>query len=178
MYNYLHKNNVISTYQSGFTPDDSTTNQLVSIYHDVCTALDDHKDIQLIFFDISKAFDKVWHKGILFKMESIGIKHSLLNWFQDYLHLRKQRVVINGKTSSWKTINAGVPQGSVRGPLLFLIYVNDISMHLSSRASLFAGDKTLSKHISDYDDNGELQNDLNISENWAKQWKVKFIPLH
>ena len=90
-------------------------------------------------------------------MESIGIKHSLLNWFQDYLHLRKQRVVINGKTSSWKTINAGVPQGSVLGPLLFLIYINDISMHLSSRASLFADDTSLSKHISDYDtDNGEL----------------------
>ena len=74
--------------------------------------------------------------------------------------------------------NAGVPQGSVLGPLLILIYINDISMHLSSRASLFAGDTTLSKHVSDYDDNGELQNDLNISENWAKQWKVKFISLH
>ena len=178
VYNYLHNNNVISMYQSGFTPGNSTTNQLVSIYHDVCTALDDHKDIQLIFFDISKAFDKVWHKGLLFKMESIGIKHSLLNWFQDYLHLRKQRVVINGKTSSWKTINAGVPQGSVLGPLLFLIYINDISMHLSSRASLFADNTSLSKHISDYDtDSGELQNDLNIIENWTKQWKVKFNPL-
>ena len=61
VYNYLHNNNVIIMYQSGFTPDDSTTNQLVSIYHDVCTALADHKDIQLIFFYISKAFDKVWH---------------------------------------------------------------------------------------------------------------------
>ena len=79
VYIYLHNNNVISMYQSGFTPGDSTTNQLVSIHHDVCTALDDHKDIQLIFFDISKAFDKVWHKGLLFKMESIEIKHSLLN---------------------------------------------------------------------------------------------------
>ena len=83
-----------------------------------------------------------------------------------------------GKTSSWKTMNADVPQGSVLGPLLFLIYINDISMHLSSRASLFADDTSLSKHISDYDtDNGELQNDLDIIENWAKQWKVKFNPL-
>ena len=166
-------------HQSGFTPGDSTTNQLVSIiYHDVCTALDDHKYIQHIFFDISKAFNKMWHmyNGLLFKMESVGIKHSLLNWFQDYLHLRKQRVVINGKTSSWKAINAGIPQRSVLCPLL--IYINDISIHLSSRASLFADDTSLSKHISDHDtDNGELQSDLKIIKNWAKQWKVKFNPL-
>ena len=77
-FNYLHEQKHISTYQSGFTPGDCTTNQLVSMYHEACAALENQNDIQLIFVDISKAFDKVWHNGFLFKLESVGIKHQLL----------------------------------------------------------------------------------------------------
>ena len=109
LFNYLRGYNLISMNQSGFTPGDSTTKQLVSIYHDVCTSLDNQRDIQLIYFDISKAFDKVWHKGLLFKLETVGIKGNLLSWFHNYLSNRKQRVVLNGKTSLWKSVNAGVP---------------------------------------------------------------------
>ena len=86
-------------------------------------ALENRADVQLIFFDISKAFDKVWHKGLLHKIKGIGIKESLYRWFEDYLTKRKQRVVLNGKHSSWQVIKAGVPQGSVLGPILFLIYI-------------------------------------------------------
>ena len=143
LFNYLREHKLISMYQSGFTPGDSTTNQLVSIYH-VCTALENQADIQLIFFDISKAFDKVWHKGLLFKLESIAIKYPLIKWFENYLSNRKQRVVINGKSSSWKTINADVPQGSVLGPLLFLIY---ISMTL---AQIFLAKRHFSRMIQQY----------------------------
>ena len=83
----------ISISQSGFTSGDCTTNQLVSMYHEVCTALENQNDI-------SKVFDKVWHTGLIFKLESVGIKHQILQWFKDYLDNRKKRVIINGKYSS------------------------------------------------------------------------------
>ena len=90
-----------------------------------------------------------WHKGILFKLKCVEIDGNLLNWLIDYLSNRKQRVVINGKFSTWKCIQAGVPQGSVLGPLLFLVYINDITNNLSCRTSLFADDTSLSKPIDD-----------------------------
>ena len=177
LFNYLHGNNLISMNQSRFTPGDSTTNQLVSIYHDVCTSLDNQRDIQLIFFDISKAFDKMWHKGLLFKLETVGIKGNLLSWFHNYLSNRKQRVVLNGKTPSWKSVNAGVPQGSVLGPLMFLIYINDISINLSCKTTLFADDTSLSKQITNSQVcELEIQNDLKTIETWAEKWKVTFNP--
>ena len=158
-------------------PNDCTTNQLVSIYHDVCLALENRKDIQLIFFDISKAFDKVWHKGLIFKLRQIGGRGSLLSFFENYLDHRKQRVVVNGKHSSYQCINAGVPQGSVLGPLLFLVYINDIANHLTSKTTLYADDTTLSKQINDYViSTHELQNDLHMIDSWATKWKVKFNP--
>ena len=158
-------------------PNDCTTNQLVSIYHDVCLALENRKDIQLIFFDISKAFDKVWHKGLIFKLRQIGVGGSLLSFFENYLDNRKQRVVVNGKHSSYQCINAGVPQGSVLGPLLFLVYINDIANHLTSKATLYADDTTLSKQINDsVISTHELQNDLHMIDSWATKWKVKFNP--
>ena len=177
-FNYLRDYQRISMNQSGFIPDDSTVNQLVNIYHNTCASLDEHKNIQMIFFDISKAFDKVWHKGLLFKLKCVGIDGNLLNWLTDYLSNRKQRVVINGKFSTWKCIQAGVPQGSVLGPLLFLVYINDITNNLSCRTSLFADDTSLSKPIDDpVMSNMEIQNDLNIIGDWANKWKVKFNPL-
>jgi hypothetical protein len=97
-------------------------------------ALDEGKEIRVIFFDISKAFDRVWHMGI------VG---DLLLWFKDYLTNRKQRVVINGKESSWKTVNAGVPQGSIFVPLLFLIFINDIIDEVNCPIKLFTDDTSI-----------------------------------
>ena len=178
LFNYLRDHKLISIHQSGFTPGDCTTNQLVSMYHEVCTALENQNNIQLIFFDISKAFDKVWHKGLVYKLESVGIKYPLIQWFKDYLNDRKQRVIINGKSSAWKNVNAGVPQGSVLGPLLFLIYINDIDTNLSCKTTLYADDTSISKHITDpIVSNNEIQHDLLTIEHWADKWKIKFNPL-
>ena len=177
VFNYFRENFLISVFQSGFIPGDSTVNQLVNVYHILCNALDKKKDVRIVFCDISKAFDKVWHDGIIFKLESMGVKGPLLCWFRDYLTNRYQRVVIEGKESSWGMIKAGVPQGSVLGPLLFLVYINDITSVVQSNIRLFADDTTIFVEIEDPDIAAEVLNkDLNAISCWAKQWIVTFSP--
>ena len=122
LFNFIRDNNILTTLQSGFVPGDSTVNQLVDIYNTFCHSLDQGKEVRAVFCDLSKAFDRVWHRGLLYKLESAGISGSLLLWFKDYLNDRKQRVVLPGSASSWAFIKAGVPQGSILCPLLLLIY--------------------------------------------------------
>ena len=107
------------------------------------------------FCDISKAFDRVWHRGLLFKLSALGISGSLLRWFSSYLSSRQQRVLYAGSSSSWSSINAGVPQGCILGPLLFLVYINDITTDINADITtdinanirLFADDTSLSKSM-------------------------------
>ena len=103
-FNCFRDNQVITSLQSGFVPGDSKVNQIVDIYNTFCKALDEGKDVRAMFCDISKAFDRVWHKGILFKLESVGIGGSLLNRFTDYLDNRVHRVVLPGTSSSWASV--------------------------------------------------------------------------
>ena len=138
VYNFLLLNNIITSNQSGFTFGDSAINQLVNISNDFGRALDSGKEIRVVFCDISKAFDRVWHKGLLFKLKQYGISGNLLVWFERYLSGRSQRVVLNGSNSEWKTINAGVPQCSILGPLLFLLFINDIMTDIKTSIKLFA----------------------------------------
>jgi hypothetical protein len=94
-------------------------NQLVFIVHKIYEALEQGKEVCMIFLDISKAFDKVWHKGLLGKLESVGVRDPLLKWIRSYLSDSMQHVIIDGQSSDWDWVEAGVPQGSVLGPLLF-----------------------------------------------------------
>ena len=96
VFNFLMDHEVLTTLQSGFISGDSTVNQLVDIYNSFCKALDEGKEVRAIFCDISKAFDRVWHKGLLYKLQTVGITGHLLQWFTDYLNNRKQRVVLPG----------------------------------------------------------------------------------
>ncbi len=106
---------------SGFVKNDSTPNRLLDLTHNISRSLGDRSEVFLVFLDITKAFDKVYHDGLLFKLEQFGITWNLLAWFKSYLSGRRQRVVIDGRSCQWCNITAGVPQGSILGPLLFLI---------------------------------------------------------
>ena len=167
----------MSALQSGFIPGDSTVNQIVDIYNTFCKSLDEGEEVRAVFCDISKAFDGVWHRGLLFKLESIGVSDCLLLWFKSYLSDRKQRVVMPGAVSAWKYIKAGVPQGSILGPLLFLIYVNDIVVYIHSSIRLFADDTPLYIIVDNPQQAANLLNaDLAKIHLCASRWLVSFNP--
>ena len=149
VFNYIRDNSLVTGFQSGFMPNDSTVNQLVNLYHMFTEALDQKKDVRVVFCDITKAFDRVWHAGLIHKLRKFGIENSLLQWFTNYLSHREQRVVINGQHSTWGPVTSGVPQGSVLGPLLFLIYINDITENINTNIRLFADDTALYVTIDD-----------------------------
>ena len=177
VYNYLKDTNFFTPCQSGFMPGDSTVNQVTLLYNNICKALDDGLEFRAIFFDISKAFDKVWHKGLLFKLRRAGIRGNLLCWFSDYLSNRFQRVNIPGGISNLCHVQAGVPQGSILGPLLFLIYINDIVEDIQANINLFADDTSLSLIVSDPAAAGTvLQTDIDKITCWAQKWLVTFNP--
>ena len=119
------------------------------LIHGILNAFAKALEVRGIFRDISKAFDKVWHDGLIFKLRQNGIRGDIINILQDFLRNRKQRVVLNGQCSSWADVNAGVPQGSILGPLLFLIYINDLSDGLKSECKLLADDTSLFSLVND-----------------------------
>ena len=172
------EHSVVSPFQFGFQAGDSTVNQLLYICNEISNALGDNKEFRIVFLDISKAFDRVWHRGLLFKLKSKGISGNLLNWFTNYLSDRYQRVCMNNATSSWKKINAGVPQGSILGPLLFIIFINDIVNDMNSSIRLFADDTCIFEIVDDPDASAAtLNDDLKKILDWAKTWLVLFNAL-
>ena len=140
MFRFLIENNLISSNQSGFKSGDSCIKQLLSTTHEIYKSFGNGFEVRGVFLNISKAFNKVWHEGIIFKLKQNGISGKLLSVLSDFLKDRKQRVTLNGQVTSWTGVHAGVPQGSILGPLLFLVYINDLANGLSSNAKLFADD--------------------------------------
>ena len=177
VFNFLTETRFFTPYRSGFLPGDSIVNQLTFLYNKICKALDEGLEIRFIFFAISKAFDKVWHKGLIFKLKRAVINGKLLAWFSDCLSNRCQRVVLPSCQSNTKHLNVGVLQGSVLVPLLFLVYINDIVENTESGINLFADDTSLSLVVRNPSDAGiTLQDDINKINNWAESWLVKFNP--
>ena len=142
-YHIFNGNDLISQNQSGFKPSDSCINQLLSITHGIYESFDDGWEVRGVFLNISKAFEKVWHKGLLVKLKLNGISGNLLKITEDVLANRYQRVVQHGQVFNWAVVKAVVPQGSILGPLLFLIYINDLSNELSSNPRLLTDDTSL-----------------------------------
>ena len=179
-YNYIMSHNMLSEHQSGFQPRDSTVNQLADIFNTISSNLDQGNDLRFVFCDISKAFDRVWHLGLLYKLKTYGIKGKLFEWFRAYLSDRKQSVIFEGHKSSTKLISAGVPQGSVLGPFLFLLFINDITNNVTSNIKLFADDTSLYvivDNVNDLDTPAKkLNDDISLITAWANQWQIIFNP--
>ena len=144
--------------QSDFRPSDSCVNQLLAITHEIFEAFDCNPllEVRSAFLDISKTFDKAWHEDLLYKLKSLGISGQLYNLLENYLSGTFQRVVLNGKTSSWRPVSPGVPQRSILGPLLFLIFINDLPNELKSNVTLFADDTSLFSIVKDKNESANL----------------------
>ena len=125
-----------------------------------------------VFLDFAKAFDKVLHAHLLYKLECYGIRGQILNWLKDFLSSRKQRVLIEGHSSDWLGVTSGVPQGSILGPLLFLIYINDLPNAVTCNSDLFADDTVLHHLIENVSDCEQLQDDVDSASEWCKSWLV------
>ena len=175
LYRFLESNNLLTRKNSGFKERDSAICQLIKIVDGIFKALENGKEVNMIFLDVSKAFDKVWHKGLLHKLKSNGIGGVLLDWIGDYLADREIRAVINGQTANWAKTTAGVPQGSVLGPLLFLVFINDVVDNIETDINLFADDTSLIDIVDQVIDSFNRSNrDLDRLASWADQWLVTF----
>ena len=179
MFEYFQNNNFLSVHQSGFRSGDSCVSQLISITHELYKSMDATPSLETrgVFLDISKAFDKVWHEGLLYKLRCYSVEGGVYKILKNYQQNRQQRVVLNGQHSSWANINAGVSQGSILGPLLFLIYINDLPDKLISVSKLFADDISIFSTVFDVNKSAEdLNKDLTTINDWAYQWKMSFNP--
>ena len=172
--NYLDTNNTLTDAQHGFRKKRSCETQLVTTLNEFTKALNDGKQMDTILLDFSKAFDKVDHYKLCLKLHHYGIRGKSLDWIRHFLTGRTQWVTINGKSSSKINVGSGVPQGTVLGPMLFLVYINDLPEGIKSKLRLFADDSYLYRTINSAKDTVELQEDLNSLTKWEKQWSMEF----
>ena len=164
-----HLTHLLYHLQHGFLKGKSTVNQLLEVYHEIVESIASGAQVDAVHMDLSKAFDKVTHPILLAKLSKHGIVGKLLGWFRDYLTNRQQRVVIDGVYSDWLPVTSGVPQGSILGPLLFLVYINDMPNYIvgDSKLALFADDSKLYNVIKSDSDQNVLQNDINCVHKWS-----------
>ena len=175
---FLTENKIIGPQQFGFTKGTSAIDQLLEVYFNIVSTLDKQMIAKFIFLDVSKAFDKVWRKGLIHKLKRYGVRGSLLGWFESYLEDRLKRVVLKGYFSTWRSIMAGVPQGSILGPLLYLVYAEDMKERILCGLRSFADDTLLfAMGLTEKQCADQLQPGLDALGKWAKEWKIKLNPL-
>ena len=172
---YLEGNTVLVSCQFGFRRGSSCTANLMSFYSRVIDVVQERNGwVDSVYLDLKKAFDKVPHRRLLWKIRNYGgIGGSLLDWMRDYLSQREMRTVIRNKHSSWLGVKSGVPQGSVLGPVMFGIYINDIVEGIGSHINLFADDAKLMRKVEKEEDCRKLQEDLDKIGEWCRSWKME-----
>ena len=173
---YMH---LINDKQHGFLPGKSCTTQLVSVVDSIARSINSQNEVDIIYFDFDKAFDSVCHDLILYKLKAkhlFKIDGLLSNFIKAYLQDRTQRVLINGSCSDTLPVHSGVPQGSILGPLLFVLFIYDIYEQVSpgTNIALYADDTKIWRKITSFEDCKILNNDINALNNWAKLNKMRF----
>ena len=171
---HLQSYNILSEVQYGFRPFHSCEAQLLLTTNDLVKAIDNKLQTDMAILDFSKAFDKVAHTRLVNKLDFYGIRGKVLSWIKSFLNGRTQQVVVSGAYSSSCPVTSGVPQGSVLGPVLFLLYVNDITSSIQSQVHLFADDCLIYRTINSKCDHKILQNDLDCLASWASKWQMEF----
>ena len=171
---FLVKNKLINPSQHGFLKARSCLTNMLCFLEDVTKWLDEGSPVDIIYLDFKKAFDKVPHQRLLLKLKAHGIGNGMINWIEKWLIDRRQRVVVDGEVSNWKAVLSGVPQGSVLGPILFLIYINDLDDDITSKVLKFADDTKVFRKIKSDADKQHLQDDLNKLIEWSEKWQMLF----
>lgn len=176
VYEHLNKHDLLSNDQYGFRDNRSTVLQLLNVLEEWTLAIEENRQVDNVYFDFAKAFDTVPHQRLLSKVDSYGIKGNIASWIESFLYNRKQRVVINGNQSEWTDVKSGVPQGSVLGPLLFVLYINDMPQVVKSACKLFADDTKIYRVITGQQDIENLQSDIDALGRWSDNWLLRFNP--
>ena len=173
---YLEKNRVLTVQQYGFRKGSSCSSNLIAFYSKVTDIVKEREGwVDAVYLDLKKAFDKVPHRRLLWKIRKCaGVRGRLFDWMKDYLEGREMRTVIRNESSTWLAVTSGVPQGSVLGPVMFGIYVNDLVDGIGSYINLFADDTKLMRRVKSIEDCKKLQEDLDRVEKWGRKWQMEF----
>ena len=178
VYNHIYHfiSSRINKLQHGFQRQKNCSTQLIQVYHNILEALDKCNEIDIIYLDFTKAFDKVSHPLLLQKLEEFGFRGRLMMWLGSYLSGRKHRVVLEGQQSDWLAVSSGVPQGSILGPLLFSIFINDLPNQIASpsQMGLYADDSKMFRVTKNEDDVEQFQGDLSNVHDWSRRWRMQF----
>ncbi len=173
---HLRRNNILSKQQFGFLSGRSASLQLLRVLDEWTQQLDDGREVDVVYMDFKKAFDSVPHERLLAKLEGYGVTDPMLGWIRSFLSDRTQRVVVRSAASPWRPVTSGIPQGSVLGPVLFVIFINDLPGAVESSLYLFADDSKISRPILSALDRDILQQDLNKMHSWSEDWLLSFHP--
>ena len=171
---HLEEHELIGRSQHGFLRGKSCLTNLLEFFYFIFKEHDRTRAVDIVYLDFRKAFDKVPHGRLMAKVEALGIGGRVLQWIRSWLTNRRQRVVVNGVASGWAPVSSGVPQGSVLGPLLFVIYINDLDTGLVSKVSKFADDTKIGINAADPTAVRELQSDLERIGRWSEEWQMPF----
>ena len=171
---FLVETGQISRHQHGFRPRRSCSTQLLEVIEEWSRSLEESKPIDAIYLDFRKAFDAVPHRRLLSKLAAYGIAGNLLTWIGAFLTGRRQQVSVRGCLSQWSPVTSGVPQGSVLGPLLFILYINDVPEVVSSSIKIFADDTKVYRSVSHPPQCQDLQSDIDLIVDWSDQWQLPF----
>ncbi|CAM4588764.1 unnamed protein product [Lepidochelys kempii] len=171
---HLEERKVIRNSQHGFTKGKSCLTNVIAFYDEITGSVDEGKAVDVLFLDFSKAFDMVSHSILASKLKKYGLDEWTIRWIESWLDCWAQRVVINGSMSSWQPVSGGVPQGSVLGPVLFSIFINDLEDGVDCTLSNFSDDTEQGGEVDMLEGRDRIQRDLDKLEDWAKRNLMRF----